>query len=176
MGAQEIFGEPQIRVHVRGRREQRPPQPARHAAREPVVDRGGAEQDQFGQSESRAGGVPEPLQSGDYGGGAVLAEAAAGDIVVGGDDEEDGFGSPQTFRHELDVVDAAFEHTDALVVKDLGHQAMELRLVAAVSVDLVLGCLQQVLDECRAAIPGAAQDGVERHDRDDTRRAMCCFD
>ena len=85
-----------------------------------------------------------------------MADAAAGDVVVGGDDQEDGFGVADAGDHEVDVVDAAFEDRDLLVVDHLREKTMELGFVAAVGVDFVCWGEEQVFDCGGAAVACAA--------------------
>lgn len=67
-----------------------------------------------------------------------MADAAAGDVVVGCSDEKNGFGAAYAVGHEFDVMNAAFEDVDLLVVEDLREKAVQLGFVAAVGVNLVL--------------------------------------
>lgn len=47
-----------------------------------------------------------------------------------------------------------------LVIERLGEQALQLAFVAAVGLDLVLGRLKEVLDQCGVAVARAAGDGI----------------
>ena len=175
VGAQELLRSPQVVVDVRGSGQHDGTEPFRHVAREVVVDGGRAEQDQLRQLEARARFRFDPLQGLDHGGGAVLADATAGDVVVGRHHEEHGSGVTHAVGHELDVVDAALEDLDMLVVDYFGQKALQLGLVAAVGVDFVVWRLEEVLDEGGAAIAGATEDGVGGHgdvdnDNDDDGR------
>ena len=104
--------------------------------------------------------------------GRVEADVAAGDVVICGDDVEDGAGAADAVGQEVDVVNAAFEDADSLlvgVVVDVVHARELLNqplLVAAVGVDFCILGRQEIFNESATAVAGGAEDGVRCHDLD----------
>ena len=167
MRTQQFLGAPQIGIDVRRGGEHNRAEPAWHVACKVIVDGGRTEEYQLWQLEPGFRLSFDLLERFYHGGGAVLAKVTTGNIVIGCHDEENGVGATHTRGDQLHVSDAALEDLDLLVLDHLGQQAMQLGFVAAVGMDLVLRCGEEILYESRATVAGAAKDGVSRHDFSD---------
>lgn len=153
VGAHDVLGALQVRVHVGRGAEHDGAEPLGLGAREVVVEAAGAEEDQPGGlvwcGVRRLGLlVPQAVQGADDGDGRVCVEAAAGDVVVAGHREEDGLGAAQTVVHQRLVVHASSKDIDLFVVNDLWEDLAQLCFVSTIRVDVIVrGLFEEVADQ-----------------------------
>ena len=79
--------------------------------------------------------------------GRILGHTDAGYIVVHGNGEENGFAAADAAREKVDIVNLSFINFHALAFDGMRNHARELRLVAAVGVDLGIRSLEKHFNE-----------------------------
>lgn len=110
-----------------------------------VYTRRGQEEDLRQRGRSVLGA--QVAESGDNAMGAVLDDAHARVADVVADDDEDDVGAAEAVGNQGDVVEGAFEDPDVLVGGEGGREALEFGAGAGVGVDVVLGGLEQEVEE-----------------------------
>jgi hypothetical protein len=129
---------------------------------EVVIDRSRRQQDKLGQLSGTASlrAPLEILNRLNHRRGRVLRHATAGDVVIRRDNQKHGPAVTQARGQKLNILNASFKYFDSSPLVDVRQKPKQLGAAAAVCVDVGIGLVKEILDECRATISRGAQDGV----------------